>query len=232
MNISIFVTIWMTAMSSVAVNDHFIGEPLSFLESNVNVSAVEFYTPYTGGVPKMDDVPAPHLLVEIRMNSEAAARALTESAEFNQHFINKTGMLAGASKINLEVLEAVHYDIPGHKKPPARTAPYSFVVRYYGPVENSADFTDFYTSNHPPLLAKFPKVRNVLCYLPLGWREGGEITDASLIHGNEVVFDNLDDFLAAIKSKQMDAVMADSKLFKPFGYNSHHPMHRKLVYQR
>jgi hypothetical protein len=232
MNISIFVTIWMTAMSPVAVNDHFLGAPLSFLESNVNVNAVEFYTPYTGAVPKMDDIPAPHLLVEIRVKSEAAAKGLTESAEFKQHFTNKAGMLAGASKINLEMLEAVHYDIPGHKTPPPRTAPYSFVVRYYGPVENSADFIDFYTKNHPPLLAKFPNVRNVLCYLPLGWREGGKITDASLIHGNEVVFDTLEDFKAATKTDAMDAVMADSELFKPFGYNSHHPMHRKLVYQR
>jgi hypothetical protein len=232
MNITVFITIWMTAMSSVAVNDHFQGEPLTLLKSNANVSAVEFYTPYTGEVPKMDDIPAPHLLIEIRMNSEEAANSLTKSAEFNRLFIKKEGLLAGASKINLEVLEAVHYDLPGHKTPPVRTAPFSFVVRYYGPVENAAEFTDFYTKMHPPLLAKFPNVRNVLCYLPLNWQERDELTDATLIHGNEVVFDTLEDFKAATKSGAMDAVMADSKLFKSFGYNSHHPMYRKLVYQR
>ena len=232
MNISIFVTIWMTAMSSVALNDHFLSEPLSLLKANKAVSAVEFYTPYTGKVPKMDDVPAPHLLMEIRVDSEAAAKALTSSAEFKKHFIEKSGMLAGASKINLDVLENVHYDIPGHKKPPARTAPFSFVVRYYGPVENAADFTDFYTTNHPPLLAKFPKIRNVLCYLPMGWRERGKLEDETLILGNEAVFDSLEDFLASAKTPVMDEVMADADMFKPFGYSSHHAMYRKLVYQR
>ena len=232
MNISIFVTIWMTAMSSVALNDHFLGEPLSLLEANPNVTAVEFYTPYMGAVPKMDDIPAPHLLMEIRVDSEAAAKALTTSAEFKKHFLDKTGMLAGADKINLDVLEPVHFDIPGHKKPPARTAPFTFVVRYYGPVENAADFTAFYTKMHPPLLAKFPKVRNVLCYLPLDASERGELTDGSLIIGNEVVFESLEDFKAATKTPVMKEVMADSDLFKPYGYSSHHAMYRKLVYQR
>lgn len=232
MNITVFVSIWMTAFSSVALNDHFLGEPLSFLKSDPKVNAVEYYSPYEGDFKRMDDIPAPHLIVEIRLNSQKDAEALTGSEAFKKHFIDKEGVLAGASKINLEVLEAVHFDIPGHKSPPPRTAPYSFVVRYYGPVEDGGDFTDFYTKNHPPLLANFPEVRNVLCYLPIGWRDRGALGKGELIHGNEVVFDNMQDFQAAIKSDAMGPVMADSKLFKPYGYSSHHAMHRKLVYQR
>lgn len=232
MSISIFVTVWMTAMSSVALNDHFLGEPLALLEANSDVTAVEFYTPYVGEVPKLDEVPAPHLMVEIRVDSEAAAKALVTSAEFEQHFISKQGVLEDASKINLDVLEAVHYDVPGHKSPPPRTAAYSFVVRYYGPVGDAADFTNFYTKMHPPLLAKFPNIRNVLCYLPLGWSDRGELTDDTLILGNEVVFETLGDFIAATKTPVMGEVMADSEMFKSYGYSSHHSMHRKLVYQR
>lgn len=232
MNITVFVTIWVSAAGTGGLNDHFRGEPLSYLKAQPDVKAVEFYTPEKGDVPRMDDVPTPSLIVEIRLNSEAQAKALTEADEFRRHFIARTGMLSDAEKINLEVLEAVHFNIPGHETPPPRTAPMSFVVRYYGPVENAADFADFYVENHPPLLAQFPKIRNVLCYLPPGWRERGEITDGSLIHGNEVVFDTLEDFKAAIASPAMDAVKADGALFKPFGYNSHHAMHRELVYQR
>jgi len=232
MSVSIFVTIWMTAMSSVALNDHFLKEPLSLLSANEQVSAVEFYTPYTGAVPRLDDIPAPHLLIEIRVDSEAAARELTTSSAFKQHFTEKTGVLAGADKINLDILESVHYDIPGYRKPPARTAPFTFVVRYYGPVENAAEFTEFYTKHHPPLLAKFPEVRNILCYLPLDWRERGKLDTDELILGNEVVFDSLEDFIAATKTPAMDAVMADSDEFQSFGYSSHHAMFRKMVYER
>jgi len=158
--------------------------------------------------------------------------ALTGSAAFKKHFIDKRGMLAGAEKINLEVLERVHYDIPGHREPPPRTAPYTFVVRYYGPVENAAEFAAFYTKHHPPLLAKFPKVRNILCYLPMGWRDRGKLGEDELILGNEVVFDTLEDFVAATKTPAMDEVMADSDQFATYGYSSHHAMYRKLVHQR
>ena len=97
---------------------------------------------------------------------------------------------------------------------------------------SAANFTDFYIKNHPPLLAQFPNIRNVFCYLPLGWRERGELTDGATIHGNEVVFDNLEDFMAAVKSDAMGPIKADVVLFKSFGYSSHHAMHREQVYQR
>ncbi|MCY4155226.1 MAG: hypothetical protein OXD47_00730 [Gammaproteobacteria bacterium] len=232
MNVSVFVTMWMTAMSSVTLNDHFLGEPLAFLKTNDQVNSVEFYTPYTGAVPKLDDIPAPHLLIEIKVKSWEGAQTLTAASNFKRLFTEKTGILAGAEKINVEILEAVHYDIPGPQATPARTAPFSFVVRYYGPVANAADFTEFYTRNHPPLLAQFPNIRNVLCYLPRAWNTRTELTDDTLILGNEVVFDNIEDFVAAIESDAMGPVMADGDRFESYGYSSHHAMHRKVVFSR
>lgn len=235
MNISIFVTNWMTAMSSVALTDHFLGEPLSYLESNSHVGAVEVYTPITGEAPKTprkDEVPAPALIIEIQLKSAEHATALAEADNFKKLFVTKTGKLEEAAKINLEILEVVHFGIPGHESPPPRTAPFSFVVRYYGPVENAADFTDYYVNTHPPLLAQFPKIRNVICHLPLGWRDRGELTDGTLIHGNEAVFDNFEDFKASATSDAMQAVGANAAKFKSFGYTSHHPMQRKRVYAR
>lgn len=235
MNISIFVTIWMTAVSSMALNDHFLGDPLSLLKSNANVSAVEFYSPLGGNAPKTPrkgDVAPPNFMIEVQLNSEADAVALSKDPAFLESFANKIGMLKDAEKITLDVLEVVNYDIPGHDSPPPRKAPFSFVVRYHGPVENAGEFTDYYINSHPERLAQFPKIRNVLCYLPLGWRDRGEITDGGLIHGNEAVFDNFDDFKASAKSEAMQAVRENAGKFKDFGYAAHTPMQRKLVYQR
>ncbi|MFT7265658.1 MAG: hypothetical protein ACI9A2_003745, partial [Halioglobus sp.] len=111
-----------------------------------------------------------------------------------------------------------------------RTAALSFVVRYYGPVENQAEFVDFYTKNHPPLLAKFPDIRNVLCYLPMDYEQAGNIGDDSLVIGNEVVFDNLDALNAALASDAMPALSDDSKNFAKYGYSTHHAMYREAVY--
>jgi len=231
--ISIFVTIWSMALSPGDVQRHILGDPLDFLAAEEAVVAVELYQSETGdNLPPLHDVPAPTSMVEIRVGSADAAKELVESDNFKQLLLNKQAFSAPVEKIDLEILEPVHYPIPGQATPPPRTAPLSFVVRYYGPVENQADFVEFYTTNHPPLLAEFPGIRNVLCYLPLGWRDTQEITDSSVIIGNEVVFDDLDSLNRALASDALGPVMADSEKFASYGVSTHYVMQRELIYQR
>ena len=63
----------------------------------------------------MDDVPAPAMIVQIDLNSPAAATALVGSGEFERLFTNAESYPGLVEKINLEILEAVHYDLPGHE---------------------------------------------------------------------------------------------------------------------
>jgi len=86
--------------------------------------------------------------------------------------------------------------------------------------------------NHPPIVAKFPNIRNVLCYLPLGWRDVGEVTDERLVIGNEVVFDDLESLKGALATEVTEEAIADSEQFESFGYSSHHAMHREMVYRK
>ncbi len=232
MNIAVFVTIWSAGISSADLNDHFSGSPLSYLKAVKAVHAVEMYTPEPGDVPVMDDVPAPAIIIQIDMETADAADTLVKSEKFQQTFMDKSSPGPGIEKINLEVTEAVHFPLAGKETPPPRTAPLSFVVRYYGPVKDLNQFVDFYTTNHPPILAKFEGIRNVLCYLPMNWRTSGEVVDESLIIGNEVVFDDLATFKAALATEVLEEAMEDTKHFQNFGYSTHHTMHRKRVYTR
>ena len=234
MNIAVFISIWTAGISSVDLNNHFMAEPLAFLKTNPDVIAVEFYTPEHSEEPvhDMDSLVPPTLMVQIDFDSVEKAEKLTSSDAFKNLFTNKQGFSAAAERIDLETLEVVHYDLPGHDSPPARTAPMSFVVRYYGPVADGSDFIDYYINHHPQITARFPGIRNVLCYLPLGWREMDEIRDDQMIVGNEVVFDDLESFKQALASDVFAELRADGQNFKEWGYSSHHSMHRKKVYSR
>ncbi len=233
MKIAIFVTIWSAGMSSADLDSYFRGTPLDILRDKASVESVEIYTPETGDVPVWDDIPSPSVIVQIDLDDADAAKALTESAEFKQHYLNTDNIGAGIEELKLEITEVMNFPLPGMSKAPARTAPLSFVVRYYGPVADGNQFADFYYKNHPPILSRFPNIRNVLCYLPLGWRESGEVTDKSLIIGNEVVFDDLASLKAALATKEvLDAATEDSSHFQKYGYSTHHAMHREFVYQR
>ncbi len=234
MNISVFVTIWIAGMSSMNLNNYFLDAPLAFLKSNPDILAVEFYIPEHSDkrVHEMDDVPAPTLIVQINFDSAEKSMHLTESEKFKKLFTDKQGFAKPAEKINLEILEAIHFNLPGHKAPAPRTAPMSFVVRYYGPVSDGSEFAGHYIDSHPPIMSKFPGIRNVLCYLPLDWRTMDEVKDERMIIGNEVVFDDLESFKKALASDVFIELEADAEKFEPWGYSTHHAMHREMVYSR
>ena len=236
MNISVFLTIWLTGLNpgSAGLDEYFLGDQLSLLKANPDVAVVELYTPEISEerVHDMDEVPAPNLIVQIDMDSAESAIKLTESKAFKNLFTDKNGFPAPAEKINLEVVEALHYALPGQDKPSPRTASMSFVVRYYGPTRDGSDFAQYYKNHHPQIMSKFPGVRNTICYFPLDWKSMNKIDDERLIIGNEVVFDDLDSFKAALATDIFTELRLDGENFEDWGYSTHHSMHRQRVYAR
>jgi uncharacterized protein (TIGR02118 family) len=230
MRIAIFVTIWTTQTSPADLRDYFLDRPLAFLRASTEVVSVDLFVPDTGNVALFDDGPAPALMIQIDMSDHSGVRALVESDEFRQLILAESAYGGAIDDLTLDVFETVHFAIPGQQEPPPRTAPLSFVVRYYGPTQDGTAFVRFYTENHPPILATFPGIRNVLCYLPLEWRTSGEVPDARVIIGNEVVFDDLDALNRALESDVLPRLKADGRRFAKFGYNTHHAMRRERVF--
>jgi len=232
MRIAIFVTIWSKQVSPDYLRNYFLDQPLTFLSAHPKVVSVDLFVPETGNVASFEDGPAPALLMQIDMNSASDAQALVELDAFRRLIFDRAAYGGPIDNIALDVFETAHFAIPGHQAPPPRTAPLSFVVRYYGPTDDAAEFVRLYTENHPPILATFPGIRNVLCYLPLDWRSTKDVPDRRVIIGNEVVFDDLDALNRALESDVMPVLLADGRRFAEFGYNTHHAMHRQRQYTR
>jgi uncharacterized protein (TIGR02118 family) len=230
MKIAVFVTIWAAQVTPADLRSYFLDQPLAFLEGVPTVVSVDLFVPDPGDVALFDGPAAPALMIQIDFENAADAEALIQSDDFRNLVLAEAAYPAPIEKLALDVFETVHFPIPGHKTPPPRTAPLSFVVRYYGPTEDVAAFDSFYTENHPPILATFPGIRNVLCYLPLGWRTTGKVSDASMILGNEVVFDDIDALNRALESDVMTPLREDGQRFAEFGFNTHHAMQRERIY--
>ena len=230
MKIALFVTIWAAQMPSADLRSYFLDRPLAFLEAVPEVVSIELYVPETDDVALFDESTAPTLMIQIDMKNAADAKALIQSDEFRRLVLAESAYPAPVEKLALDVFETVHFPMPGQQAPPLRTAPLSFVVRYYGPIDDEAAFVRFYTENHPPILATFPGIRNVLCYLPLDWRSTETVSDSSTILINEVVFDDLDALNRALESDVLPRLRADGKRFAEFGFNTHHAMRRERIY--
>ena len=217
-------------MPSADLRSYFLDRPLAFLEAVPEVVSIDLYVPETGDVVLFDESTAPTLIIQIDMKNTADAEALIQSDEFRRLVLAESAYPAPVEKFAHDVFETVHFPIPDQQAPPPRTAPLSFLVRYYGPTDDEAAFVRFYTENHPPILATFPGIRNVLCYLPLDWRSTEMVSDSSTILINEVVFDDLDALNRALDSDVLPRLRADGKRFAEFGFNTHHAMRRERIY--
>jgi hypothetical protein len=103
-----------------------------------------------------------------------------------------------------------------------REAALSLLVRYFGPMPDEGAFQNAYSDRHPPILARFPAIRNVRVYLPLP--EGPRSAIRLL---NEVVFEDLDALNHALASDVLAQLRADSATLPPRGACSHHAMERE-----
>lgn len=114
---------------------------------------------------------------------------------------------------------------------PPRRAPVSFVVRYYRPIEREREFTDYYIGHHPPIMARFPRIRNIYCYLPVDWEGATSVASADSFLGNEIVFDSVADLDAALSSAARHELREDFKNFLPHeGEVTHFAMRRRLLF--
>jgi uncharacterized protein (TIGR02118 family) len=105
------------------------------------------------------------------------------------------------------------------------------VVRYHRPADDEAEFVAHYLADHPPLLAKLPKIRSVLCYLPLDAAASRMLPAADIMIGNEVAFDSPEAFNAAMASPVRAELRAHFRTFPKFsGRNTHYPMMRRRLH--
>lgn len=132
---------------------------------------------------------------------------------------------AGASRRTAGLFRVEREPVPAPREDGA--APLSLVVHYYGPVDDAAGFAAHYVAHHPPVLARLPGVREVLCYVPIGTALPGWPADPTVIR-NEVRFDSMDALLEALASPVLAELRADSKRFPRFGRSTHYPMTRHL----
>ena len=116
-------------------------------------------------------------------------------------------------------------------------APFSYVVRYHRPADDVTAFIENYLATHPITQARLPAIRCIMCYLPhdeisaSGLSHAGSCLEAAdYMIGNEVVFDHIEDFNAAMASPARHELRAHYREFPRFtGANTHYPMSRSRL---
>ena len=186
------------------------------------LAALDLYAPMVGGAhdPFNDDGPGPLFIAMLAFPSRAAlAAALADPALT----LSLGGRLDGLAWTG-SAFERHFYPVGGKTAP--LTAPFSYVVRYHKPAQDEAAFIRNYVATHPPTLATLPGIRSVMCYFPQPMAAQG-LAPADYIIGNEVAFDSVAAFNAAMQSPVRQELRRHFHEFPPFsGANTHFPMNR------
>jgi uncharacterized protein (TIGR02118 family) len=190
------------------------------------LTAVDLYQPVGGGThdPFNDDGPGPLLMAMLQFPTREKFEVALAHASFTQSVAALPARTTGTR------FERRFFPLANAPDPGPLRAPFSYVVRYHRPAEDEASFVSHYLADHPPILAKLPGIRSVLCYVPLDGGTSGVLPAADYMIGNEVAFDSPEAFNAAMASPIRLELRAHFKSFPPFtGRNTHYPMMRRQI---
>jgi uncharacterized protein (TIGR02118 family) len=180
--------------------------------------------------PYLNDGAGPLLMLMLDFTSRDALAAAVAGGAITA----AGGALAPDIAATGAAFERRFYPVGVDAAPAPLQAPFSYVVRYHRPADDEVAFVQNYLATHPAIEAKLPGIRSIICYIPLGEMHGDALEEglppADYMIGNEVVFDNVGAFNAAMASPVRDELRADYRAFPRFtGVNTHYPMIRRRL---
>ena len=223
MHYSLFAIYEAPATQSERLAGHFREAMTAFPAALADGLAVDLFLPEPEPVVLFDDGPAPAAVLQFTVRTRDLLEILASDLWFRQSFLDLPAVMHSPSFRAFRVQPSA---VAGEDSVQPRTAGLSFLVRYFGPMPDEEAFVDFYTAYHPPILGRLPGIRNVRCYLPEALPDTDlPVTQARFI--NEVVFDDVADLNAALRSDVIKDLRADSARFPPYGHSTHHAMRRE-----
>ncbi len=103
--------------------------------------------------------------------------------------------------------------------------PCTYLVQYLGQAEDLNVWNDYYLRHHPPVMARFPGIREIEVCTRVDWCGFLPWRRVDCMQRNKVVFDSAAALTAALSSPVREEMRADYRQFPPFkGDNAHFPM--------
>ena len=93
--------------------------------------------------------------------------------------------------------------------------PCTFLVEYPGTTADPKSWLDHYDEHHPPIMVRFPAIREVATFRPFAAAIGLRCALAKSMQRNKVVFDSGEALAAALASPVMLQMRADRDGFAP-----------------
>lgn len=190
------------------------------------------HTPAAAHDPYLDDGAGPDLVLELAFDDIAEAEAALAPSGALQA-LAAPGLLPGGrdGDTQQQAMLARSFPVPDPKFRSAADRPHcTYLVAYDGPAEDLNAWMTHYITSHPPIMARFPGIREIEICTRLDWCGALPFPRADKMQRNKVVFDDPASLDAALNSPVRHEMRADFARFPPFrGAITHFPMRTHAV---
>src|SRR5271166_1174942 len=179
------------------------------------------FTPSSTSDPYLDDGPPPRLSLQLYFDDIAALEAALAASGHLQR-LDVLGDVGATQQAML----VRRYPVPDptFRTPPGEL-PCTYRVAYEGAAEDLPAWLAHYIADHPPIMSRFPGVRQIEIYTCIDWCGGLPWPRVAHMQRNKVVFDSQAALSAALNSPVRHAMRAAFHRFPPFtGPVTHFPM--------
>jgi hypothetical protein len=190
------------------------------------------FTPSATSDPYLHDGAPPALGLQLYFDDIAVLEAALTSDGFLQGLVAHDALpsLAGAATTQQAMLVR-RFGVPDpvFRTPPGE-CPCTYLVAYEGEAEDLNAWHSHYIGDHPPIMARFPGIRQVEIYTRIDWCGSLPLPRVEHMQRNKVVFDSPAALTAALNSPVRHEMRAAFARFPAFtGPVTHFPMATMIV---
>jgi hypothetical protein len=212
------ITCFITAEPGAPVGDR--AAIAGIVRATPGLTAARLYTPEHAHDPYLDDGAPPPLALQLYLADIAALEAALGPAGHLQ------ALAPHLPRATHQAMLARDFAVPDPtSRTPAGALPCSYLVHYPGPAEDLNAWLTHYIVHHPPIMARFPGIREIEICTRLDWCAAIAWPRVDAMQRNKVVFDGAAALTAALNSPVRHEMRADFARFPPYrGGNLHFPM--------
>jgi hypothetical protein len=198
-----------------------------FLAAALGLQRALIYTPSSTSDPYLDDGPPPQLGLQLYFHDIAALEAAAAADGTLQGLAAPDALpsLAGAD-VTQQAMLVRRCPVPDSTfRTPRGELPCTYLVAYQGAAEDLAAWLSFYIADHPPIMARFPGIRQIEIYTRIDWCGCLPWPRVAYMQRNKVVFDSQAALTAALNSPVRHEMRGSFARFPSFsGPITHFPM--------
>ena len=214
-----------TAAPQSRVNQGELTELAGFLAATPDLRQALIFTPSSTSDPYLDDGPPPQLTLQLYFDDIATLEAAT-SGHLRELATHGALQSLGSANATQQAMAVRRYPVPDPAfRTPAGEFPCTYLVAYEGEAEDLNAWLAHYIADHPPIMARFPGIRQIEIYTCIDWCGLLPWPRVRHMQRNKVVFDSPAALTSALNSPVRHDMRASFGRFPPFtGPITHFPM--------